>query len=48
MWAVFNFGLDAMHSLTCALMETSNVKQDQDDEQEEEETDEKEKDKKKW
>ena len=47
MWAVFNFGLDVMHSLTWARRETLNVKQDQDDEQEEEETEEKEEGKEK-
>ena len=36
MWEMFNFGVDAVHSLTCARKETSNVKQDKDDEQEEE------------
>ena len=44
---MFNYGLDLMHSLTCARRETSNVKQDQDDEQEEEETEEKEEEKEK-
>ena len=44
---MFNFGLDAVHSLTWARRETSNVKQDKDDEQEEEEREDKEDEKEK-